>query len=75
VRSNESLKRAETRLKTLYEDNKRLYNNSELSVELCELRNIITTAYLITQFSKQQTENCGGFYNLDLNQLAFLMPI
>ena len=66
VRSNERLKRADTRLRVLYEDNKRLYDHSELSVELCELRNLITTAYLITQFSKQRTENCGGFYNMDL---------
>ncbi|WP_299012638.1 L-aspartate oxidase [uncultured Polaribacter sp.] len=66
VRSNERLLRAERKLKVLYEDNKRLYDNSELSVELCELRNLITTAYLITQFSKKRTKNCGGFYNLDL---------
>jgi L-aspartate oxidase len=50
----------------LYEDNKRLYDYSELSVDLCELRNLITTAYLITQFSKNRKENRGGFYNMDL---------
>lgn len=66
VRSNERLKRAEKRLHVLYEDNKRLYDHSELSSDLCELRNLITTAYLITQFSKKRNENCGGFYNLDL---------
>ena len=66
VRSNERLKRAERRLHVLYEDNKRLYDHSELSADLCELRNLITTAYLITQFSKKRTENCGGFYSLDL---------
>ncbi|WP_405563194.1 L-aspartate oxidase [Polaribacter sp. Asnod6-C07] len=65
VRSNERLKRAEKKLRVLYEDNKRLYDNSELSVDLCELRNLITTAYLITQFSKKRTVNCGGFYSLD----------
>lgn len=67
VRSNERLIRAEKRLKVLYEDNKRLYDHSVLSVELCELRNLITTAYLITQFSKQRTENRGGFYSMDYN--------
>ena len=66
VRSNERLKRAEKRLRVLYEDNKRLYDHSELSVDLCELRNLITTAYLITQFSKNRIENCGGFFSLDL---------
>lgn len=65
VRSNERLERAEKRLRALYEDNKRLYDYSELSVDLCELRNLITTAYLITQFSKKRTKNCGGFYSLD----------
>ncbi|MDB2385037.1 hypothetical protein N9V96_01035 [Polaribacter sp.] len=65
VRSNERLERAEKRLKILYEDNKALYNKSELSTDLCELRNLITSAYLITQFSKKRTENAGGFYSLD----------
>ncbi|HKJ06887.1 MAG TPA: L-aspartate oxidase [Flavobacteriaceae bacterium] len=66
VRSNERLLRAERKLSVLYEDNKRLYDHSELSVELCELRNLITTAYLITQFSKARKENKGGFYSVDL---------
>jgi len=66
VRSNERLIRAERKLRVLYEDNKRLYDHSELSTDLCELRNLITTAYLITQFSKSRKENKGGFYNADL---------
>ena len=66
VRSNERLLRAEKRLQVLYEDHKRLYDHSILSVDLCELRNLITTAYLITQFSKKRQQNCGGFFNLDL---------
>ena len=66
VRSNERLLRAERKLSVLYEDNKRLYDHSELSVDLCELRNLITTAYLITQFSKNRKENRGGFYSADL---------
>lgn len=66
VRSNERLLRAERRLHVLYQDNKRLYDHSELSADLCELRNMITTAYLVTQFSKNRTENKGGFYSMDL---------
>jgi L-aspartate oxidase len=66
VRSNERLLRAERKLRVLYEDNKRLYDHSELSEDLCELRNLITTAYLITQFSKKRKENRGGFYSADL---------
>lgn len=66
VRSNERLLRAERKLHVLFEDNKRLYDHSELSVDLCELRNLITTAFLITRFSKARKENRGGFYNVDL---------
>jgi len=66
VRSNERLLRAERKLHVLFEDNKRLYDHSELSVDLCELRNLITTAFLITRFSKERKENKGGFYNVDL---------
>ncbi len=66
VRSNERLLRAEKKLHVLFEDNKRLYDHSELSVDLCELRNLITTAFLITRFSKSRNENRGGFYNVDL---------
>jgi len=66
VRSNERILRAERKLRVLYEDNKRLYDHSELSADLCELRNLITTAYLITQFSKIRKENKGGFYSADL---------
>ena len=66
VRSNERLLRAEKRLRVLYEDNKRLYDHSELSPDLCELRNLITTSYLITQFSKNRKDNRGGFYSMDL---------
>lgn len=66
VRSNERLLRAERKLHILFEDNKRLYNHSELSVDLCELRNLITTAFLITRFSKARKDNKGGFYNVDL---------
>jgi len=66
VRSNERLLRAEKRLRVLHKDNKRLYDHSELSSDLCELRNLIITAYLITKFSKKRKKNCGGFYNMDL---------
>jgi len=66
VRSNERLLRALKRLYVLYEDNKRLYDHSELSTELLELRNLITTAYLIVEFSRKRKENKGGFYSLDL---------
>ena len=67
VRSNERLLRALRRLYVLYQDNKRLYDHSEISTDLLELRNLITTAYLIVEFSRKRKENKGGYYNMDLD--------
>lgn len=65
VRSNQRLQRAMNRLDILYQENERLYDESVLSPQLCELRNLITIAYLITQQSIDQKENRGSFYNAD----------
>lgn len=67
VRSNRRLKSAEKRLSVIYEETEELYKESIISVELCELRNLITTAYLICEFSLNRKENKGGFYNKDFN--------
>ncbi len=65
VRSNERLLRALRRLYVLYQDNKRLYDHSEITTDLLELRNLITTAYLIVEFSRKRRENRGAFYSFD----------
>jgi L-aspartate oxidase len=65
VRSNERLHRAMKRLDILYAENEMLYDESVLSPQLCELRNLITIAYLITQDSLDQKENRGAFFNKD----------
>ena len=67
VRSNRRLKSAEKRLSFIYEETEELYKESIISVELCELRNLITTAYLICEFSMNRKENKGGFYNKDFS--------
>ncbi len=66
VRSNRRLKSAEKKLLFIYDEIEELYKESVLSLELCELRNLITTAYLICQFSMKRKENRGGFFNRDL---------
>lgn len=66
VRSNERLEKAAKRIDILYQENKILYKKATLSVPLCELRNLITNAYLITQASIERKENKGGFYNKNL---------
>ncbi len=65
VRSNRRLISAEKRLRIIYEETEELYKESLISVELCELRNLITTAYLICEFSRNRKENRGGFFNKD----------
>lgn len=66
VRSNVRLEMAAKRIDTIYQETKNLYYHSTLSPQLCELRNLVTIAYLIIQQSKKRKENKGGFYNLDL---------
>jgi L-aspartate oxidase len=68
VRSNQRLKRAMNRLDILYQENEKLYDESVLSPQLCELRNLITIAYLITQQSIDQKENRGAFFNADFEK-------
>ena len=66
VRSNDRLKRAANRLYNLYLENLDLYKKAKVSLPLCELQNLITTAMLITKFSRARKENKGGFFNKDL---------
>jgi L-aspartate oxidase len=67
VRSNQRLERAVKRLHLLYEETETLYQTTTISPQLCELRNLITVAYLIVTHSINRKENRGGFYNLDLS--------
>lgn len=71
VRSNERLVRALNRLKILYLETENLYKKEKISPQLCELRNMIAVAYLIVTFSQNRTENCGGYFNIDLEERFF----
>jgi L-aspartate oxidase len=66
VRSDERLERAFTRVDLLYKETEKLYQKSIVSPQLCELRNMITVAYLIIVHSMSRKQNNGGFYNIDL---------
>jgi len=66
VRSNERLMRAQKRLNILYHETEELYQSAVLSPQLCELRNLITVAFLITKQSIERSENRGVYYNADL---------
>ncbi len=75
VRSNQRLERAVKRNKLWFEETEELYKTTTLSVPLCELRNLISVAYLITQQSQIRKENAGGFYNLGLDKSSSVEEI
>lgn len=65
VRSNHRLKRALNRLEIIYNETENLYRKSTLSVELCELRNLINVGYLIIKMAVHREESRGLHYNMD----------
>ena len=66
VRSNERMKRALRRLEIHYFETEELYTTTKISPQLCELRNLITIAYIVVKQSMKRKENKGAFYNIDL---------
>ncbi len=65
VRSNVRLKRANDRLYLLYKETEELYRSTTLSPQLCELRNLITIAYLITRSATMRQESRGLHFTTD----------
>ena len=65
VRNNDRLQRANRRLDLLFEETVNLYKKSELSPQLCELRNMITVSYLIVKGAELRYESRGLHYNTD----------
>ncbi len=65
VRSNIRLERAMSRLDLLHQETEALYKTTTLSPQLCELRNLITNAYLIVKSAQFRKESRGLHYTLD----------
>lgn len=65
VRNNERLQRANRRLDLLHEETESLYHRLEVSPQLCELRNMITVAYLIVKSAELRKESRGLHFNTD----------
>ena len=65
VRSNLRLKRAENRLQIIYDETEALYAKTTLSLQLCELRNIINVAYLVIKSAQARHESIGLHFTLD----------
>ena len=69
VRSNTRLKRSLDRLDLLYQETEELYRNSLVSPQLCELRNLITVAYLVTRCASIRRESRGLHFTTDYPDL------
>jgi L-aspartate oxidase len=65
VRSDVRLKRALDRLWLLYRETEELYAHTTLSPQLCELRNLITVAYLVTRSAALRKESRGLHFTTD----------
>ncbi|MEP7256637.1 MAG: L-aspartate oxidase [Ferruginibacter sp.] len=65
VRNNERLHRAMKRLDLLFAETEALYQKTIVSPQLCELRNMITVAYLIVKSAEFRHESRGLHFNTD----------
>ena len=65
VRNDERLHRAMKRLDLLYEETEALYEKTAVSPQLCELRNMISVAYLIVKCAEFRRESRGLHFNTD----------
>jgi L-aspartate oxidase len=65
VRSNLRLKRAMSRLEILFRETEDLFDRSVVSREICELRNVISVAYLIIKHALRRKESRGLHYTID----------
>jgi L-aspartate oxidase len=65
VRSNLRLERAIDRLKTIYNETEDLYDKSIISIEICELRNLINVAGLVLLMASNRKESRGLHYSID----------
>jgi L-aspartate oxidase len=65
VRKDVRLQRAMKRIDLLYEETEALYKSTKISPQLCELRNLITVAYLIVKSAEFRKESRGLHYNTD----------
>jgi len=73
VRTDVRLDRAMKRLDLLFEETADLYRSTKLSPQLCELRNLITVAYLIVKGAQFRKESRGLHYNTDHKEKSSIL--
>lgn len=64
-RNDERLARASRRLDLLHAETEDLYERTQVSPQLCELRNMITVAYLVVKSAEFRKESRGLHFNTD----------
>ena len=73
VRNDVRLHRASKRLDLLHEETEQLYENTKVSPQLCELRNLITVGYLIVKGAQFRKESRGLHFNTDHPEKSVLL--
>jgi L-aspartate oxidase len=65
VRSDIRLQRAMSRLNIIFRETENLFQRSEVSRDICELRNIIKVGYLVIKQAMARKESRGLHYTID----------
>ncbi len=73
VRNDVRLERASRRLDLLHEEVESLYKTTEVSPQLCELRNLVTIGYLIVKGAQFRKESRGLHFNTDYPRKSVLV--
>lgn len=71
VRSDLRLHRAWTRLDIIYEETEELFKRIKPTKDICELRNMVNVAYLITRQALERKESRGLHYTIDYPKHAY----
>ena len=64
-KTSQGLKEAELELKSIFLETRDIYQQNKLTLGICELRNMVSVAYLMIKQSQDLKKNKGVFYNHD----------
>jgi L-aspartate oxidase len=62
-KTDDGLEKAEKKINNIYVKVQKLYHENKLTNGLCELRNMVSIAYLLTKQAQEIKVNKGVFYN------------
>ncbi len=71
IRSKRGLEIARKKLEELFLEIEVYYKTNTIDSRICELRNMINTAFLIITQSQKRHTNKGGYYNIDIEKNTF----